>query len=1016
MSSPPKTGPVTAATAAELLERLYGLTGAVEALPGERDRNFRITAPTGSFVLKVHGADADPRVLDLQNRALEHIARSDRSLPVQRVVPSRNGDETPRVCVDDGSHRWARLLTWIPGTVWAEAGPYEPSLVASLGTFVARVDRALADFEHPAMQRPYRWGMQFAAECRELLPLIDDGVRRAMAADLLARFAHDIGPRLAACRAQVIHNDASERNILVGPERTVVGLIDFGDLMYSPTVCGVAVGCAYAMLGSELPVEGILPLVAAYDEVIRLTDTELELLFDLVETRLAMSMCMAAWQSQRAPENEYLLVSQQSVWELLQRLRGENRHLAHFRFRDVCGREPNPSSRAIVNWMEVHSDVFAGVTRHDLATVPRLTFDFTAGSEEAARLEVLPDVAAITEALFDRMQEKGAVIGIGRYLENRAWYRAPQFAVPRSSERRMVHLGVDLFLPVGEPIYAPLDGVVHACANNAREGDYGPVIVLEHATDDGVFWTLYGHLSLDSLDGLSPGSRVEAGDMIGHIGDSSVNGNWAPHLHFQVLTHTLDLGCDVDGVAAPSAIDVWQSVSPDPNLMLRIPEGCRASVPREREYHLLRRRQFLGPSLSLSYAEPLAIVRGEGQFLYDADGRAYLDMVNNVCHVGHCHPRVVRAGQEQMARLNTNTRYLSDALIEYARRLVATFPEPLAVCYVVNSGSEANDLALRMARAHSGQRGVVVLDQAYHGHLTSLVEISPYKFNGPGGSGRPPHVGVSVMPDGYRGPFKYADPQCGERYARAVAGEIESLRADGWGLAAFFAESAISCGGQIILPPRFLAETYAHVRDCGGVCVADEVQVGLGRVGTHMWAFETQGVVPDIVTLGKPLGNGHPLAAVITTPEIAASFANGMEYFNTFGGNPVSAAIGLAVLDVIRDERLRHNASRMGRCLMDGLRALGRRYPLIGDVRGLGLFIGVELVRDRVTQEPADAEATAVIERAKDLGVLLAIDGPHRNVLKIKPPMRMREEHCTLFLSVLDEVLKGVDSAPPTAS
>jgi Ser/Thr protein kinase RdoA (MazF antagonist) len=416
MSSPPKTGPVTAATAAELLERLYGLTGAVEALPGERDRNFRITAPTGSFVLKVHGAYADPRVLDLQNRALEHIARSDRSLPVQRVVPSRNGDETPRVCVDDGSHRWARLLTWIPGTVWAEAGPYEPSLVASLGTFVARVDRALADFEHPAMQRPYRWGMQFAAECRELLPLIDDGVRRAMAADLLARFAHDIGPRLAACRAQVIHNDASERNILVGPERTVVGLIDFGDLMYSPTVCGVAVGCAYAMLGSELPVEGILPLVAAYDEVIRLTDTELELLFDLVETRLAMSMCMAAWQSQRAPENEYLLVSQQSVWELLQRLRGENRHLAHFRFRDVCGREPNPSSRAIVNWMEVHSDVFAGVTRHDLATVPRLTFDFTAGSEEAARLEVLPDVAAITrERRGDRHRpiprESGVVSG-----------------------------------------------------------------------------------------------------------------------------------------------------------------------------------------------------------------------------------------------------------------------------------------------------------------------------------------------------------------------------------------------------------------------------------------------------------------------------------------------------------------------------------------------------------------------------------------------------------------------------
>jgi 4-aminobutyrate aminotransferase-like enzyme len=488
-----------------------------------------------------------------------------------------------------------------------------------------------------------------------------------------------------------------------------------------------------------------------------------------------------------------------------------------------------------------------------------------------------------------------------------------------------------------------------------------------------------------------------------------VNGNWAPHLHIQLLTHMLDRGCNIEGVAAPSMLDVWESISPDPNLILGIPEGCRTSLRRDQNELLQERRLYLSSALSLSYAEPLHIVRGGGQYLYDEQGRAYLDMVNNVCHVGHCHPRVVRAGQEQMARLNTNTRYLYDALTEYVRRLMATFPEPLGVCFLVNSGSEANDLALRLARAHTSNDGIVVIDHAYHGHASSLIGISPYKFNGPGGAGCPPHVRVCEMPDGYRGPFKYADPAGGRRYAEDVERQILSLEQGGQRLAAFFAESAISCGGQIILPPGYLDEAYRHVRAAGGVCVADEVQVGLGRVGTHVWAFETQGVVPDIVTLGKPLGNGHPLAAVITTPEIAASFETGMEYFNTFGGNPVSVAIGLAVLDVIRDERLRQNALRMGSRLIDGLRALAERSSLIGDARGLGLFIGVELVRDSNTLEPADAEAKLVIEKAKERGVLLSIDGPYQNVLKIKPPMAMAEEHCEMFLSVLDEVLGDVE-------
>ena len=411
------------------------------------------------------------------------------------------------------------------------------------------------------------------------------------------------------------------------------------------------------------------------------------------------------------------------------------------------------------------------------------------------------------------------------------------------------------------------------------------------------------------------------------------------------------------------------------------------------------RRKLVGPSLSVSYRSPLHIVCGSRQYLYDADGRRYLDCVNNVAHVGHSHPRVVRAAAEQMELLNTNTRYLNELMVEYAARLTATLPEPLRVAYLVCSGSEANELALRLARAHSCREEVIVEDAAYHGNTTALIEISPYKFEGPGGRGCAPYVHKVPMPDVYRG--AYRDSDAGSRYARHVADAAQLSR----GPAAFFCESAISCGGQIILPPGYLREAYAAVREAGGVCVADEVQTGFGRAGDYFWAFESQGVVPDIVTLGKPIGNGHPLGAVVTTPEIAKSFANGMEYFNTFGGNPVSCAVGLAVLDIIRDEELQDNAREVGRYFMERLRTLGEKHRLIGDVRGLGLFIGVELVRDPRTLEPADREASAIVERMKARGVLLSTDGPFHNVLKIKPPIVFSKADVDFVVSELDAVV-----------
>jgi 4-aminobutyrate aminotransferase-like enzyme/Ser/Thr protein kinase RdoA (MazF antagonist) len=420
---------------------------------------------------------------------------------------------------------------------------------------------------------------------------------------------------------------------------------------------------------------------------------------------------------------------------------------------------------------------------------------------------------------------------------------------------------------------------------------------------------------------------------------------------------------------------------------------------------LATRRKLFGANLAVAYQNPVKIVRGSMQYLYDEAGRRYLDAYNNVPHVGHCHPRIVQAGQQQMAVLNTNTRYLHDLVNEYAEQLCKTLPAPLSVCYFVNSGSEANELALRLSRAHTRQRDIVVLEHAYHGNTTTLIDISPYKHNGPGGTGAPSWVHTAPIPDVYRGLYRRDDAQAGERYAQQVVEIIAQLRGRDVGLAGFIAESLPSVAGQIVFPNGYLARVYKAVRAAGGVCIADEVQTGYGRIGRHFWGFESYDVVPDIVVLGKPIGNGHPIGAVVTTPEIAASFANGMEFFSTFGGNTVSCAIGLAVLEVVHEEGLQAHALNVGAHLLDRLRALMDAYEIVGDVRGSGLFFGVELVRDRETLEPATEEASLIVNRMREGGILLGTDGPFHNVIKIRPPMPFSQVDSDFLIATMAGIL-----------
>jgi 4-aminobutyrate aminotransferase-like enzyme len=425
------------------------------------------------------------------------------------------------------------------------------------------------------------------------------------------------------------------------------------------------------------------------------------------------------------------------------------------------------------------------------------------------------------------------------------------------------------------------------------------------------------------------------------------------------------------------------------------------------EQLLQRRKRAMGPTYRLFYRQPVHLVRGEGVWLFDSDDKKYLDCYNNVASVGHCHPQVVEALTTQASTLNTHTRYLHENVVRYAERLGDTLPGDLSVCMFVCTGTEANDLAFRIAQTVTGNDGAIVTEHAYHGNSIVVTELSTEEYPA---SERPDYLETVEAPYSYRGPYGPEETDWASKYASLADGAIESLAERGYQPAMFICDNIFSTNGILTPPPEYLQGVYRRVRAAGGLIVADEVQSGLCRLGDHMWGFEDSGVIPDIVTMGKPIGDGHPLAAVVTTAAIAEEFARKFDYFNTFGGNPVSTAVGLAVLDVIEQENIQQNVHDVGEYLGKGLNALAGKYELIGDVRGKGLFHGVEIVRDRETLEPGEEEALGIREFLRENGILLSVTGQLNNVLKIRPPMVFSKSNADLLLEKLEQALaEGVN-------
>jgi 4-aminobutyrate aminotransferase-like enzyme/Ser/Thr protein kinase RdoA (MazF antagonist) len=983
-----------------LADEYFGLRGHPLPLASERDQNMQV----GDYVVKISNSAESRTALDLQHAALGHLAVADPMLGVPRIAE-------PGIVEHDG--HLVRALSFLPGTPYATVDQ-SPTLRHQLGRFMGRMSRGLQGFGHPAAHKPeFLWNLDNAGAVAPWVVEIANEGDRAVVQQAFRRHRLRVQPLLPRLRGAIVHHDANDYNVLVdtssnGP--VISGLIDFGDMLYARQINELAVTLAYALLDVADVVAAGRDIISGYVAEFPLTDDELRIVYDLAATRLAMSVAISSHRQREFPDNEYLTISQQPALRLLRRLMGMRPEFLHFAARDAAGLEPVPQHDHIVEWLKSTDCTPASVLPIDLRRAGRVVISLADGAP-ATRF---PGPVESWEWMRAQMDAEGAQVVVGRYDEDRSCYQGEQFHTD-APEPRSVHTGIDLFIAENTTVHAMLPGVVESVVDNDLAYDYGPTVVLRHNTSDGTpFWVLYGHLSRATLPLHAAGDPVAAGEVVGFIGDHTVNGGWAPHVHLQIMTDLMadpELGFDgnFEGAGEPSRMAIWRSLVPDANLLIRLAPETFADHSADQPSVLQPRRTAdLGPSLSTSYRHHLSIVRGEGAWLFDHEGRGYLDCVNNVAHVGHAHPHVVGAIARQAAVLNTNTRYLHRTILDYAERLAATFPAPLSVVYFTNSGSEANELALRIARTVTARHDIVALDWGYHGNTNDLVEISAYKFNRRGGAGKPAHTHLAELPDPYRGQHG-AD---GPAYAQSVASAAAAARThNGVGPAAFIAESISGCGGQVVFPAGYLEAAYGHARAAGAVCIADEVQVGFGRVGTAMWAFEEHGVVPDIVTLGKPIGNGHPLGAVVTSSALAAQFANGMEWFNTFGGNPVSCAAGMAVLDVIEQERLMERALDTGSYLLDRFHELATRHVAIGDVRGRGLYLGLDLVTDRDTARPATQLAADVTNRLRERGVLISTDGPHDNVIKIKPPIIFTRTDAEILCAELDYALSEPASA-----
>ncbi|MEY8119845.1 aminotransferase class III-fold pyridoxal phosphate-dependent enzyme [Falsihalocynthiibacter sp. BN13B15] len=992
-----------------VLRDIWGIHATVTPLDGELDLNFLATG-TQDYVLKVMRIGCPVDFIDLQCRAFNHIAHNAPDVPVPDVITTHSGEFFAAVPDEAGAKRLVWVLRKAEGRTYANFRPQSVALLRDLGHAIGAMDRALADFKHPALARDFKWNLTQGDWISDHLEGITAPKRRALISDILAAFS-TIKPALKSLPHVAIHNDVNDYNVIVGGTLTkpphVTGLIDLGDICASPRICDLAIAGAYMVLGQADPEQALAALVAGYHAAYPLTSKEVDLIWPLLRMRLAVSVVNSTQMALENPHDPYVVISQKPAWDFLE-AGAVNEELIGKRLRAACGLPITDAAPRVQAWLDQERGSFASIMGEDLARAPMGTL-----SVEHSTWPQNPfDLPLAEAALVGQEYEDNGRIWLGYYNEPRLIYTAPAFRRGpwKASNRRSVHLAIDAFAPAQTTLHAPIKATVHVVENRTAHLDYGGVVILRHETPNGdAFFTLYGHLNPEVLETLQVGQTLAKGEAFARLGDVTQSGGWAPHVHFQLALSTDGMGEDWPGVADPDEMYLWGAICPNPAALMNLPDAKVVFTPTDKDAVKAERDRLFGRNLRLSYADPVMLVRGWKHHLFDEWGRPYLDAYNNVPHVGHAHPRIQAVAADQLKRINSNTRYLHPAQTEFAQKIISKMPKSLSVCFFVNSGSEANELALRLARAKTGGKDMITPDHGYHGNTTGAIDISAYKFNAKGGVGQPDWVQLVEVADDYRGSYHRDDPDRAEKFAALVDDALAAIKKRDGKLAGFIAETFPSVGGQIIPPKGYLSAVYQRVRAAGGVCIADEVQTGLGRLGDYYFGFEQQNAVPDIVVLGKPIGNGHPLGVVVTTRQIAEAFAKGPEYFSTFGGSTLSCRMGKEVLDIVDDEGLMENARVMGARLFDGLAALQLRHDVIGDVRGYGLFIGVDLVWDPESRAPATQIAEYVKNRLRAHRILIGCEGPFDNILKIRPPLTIDAEDVEMLLTVLGKTLEEVD-------
>ena len=1006
---------VSEADAATIARECYGIEAIASELGSNQDRNFVLTEPDGSrSVLRVDNPVFTDPERDAQHAALDAYRAA--GVPVASVLPGLDGAETQRF----GGFA-VRRSEFAPGAPMVDLGYFAPRVLEEFGTLAAASVRALAELTHPGLDRDHMWVMAVAHEQTiALAPAIADAeirervVRAADAAQAALDAVADALP------TQAIHGDLTDDNVtgLPGDDARVHPhtVLDLGDLAYGWRVSELAV-TASSMLHHEpeRPLR-LLDLIAAFHRDAPLTAAEARAVWPLIVLRAAVLVASGWRQLEIDGGNEYArerIAGEQAIFDAATAVplaEATEQVLARLGFHGVAagaglqliaapgrGRERATGAplRALLPGLTGAVEMLdPGVESEALASGAWLAADAEQTLVDAA---LAPGAGRPAGAAGSAGAVTAAVLPYGVY-------RLTRTIVDTSDAAPSWPLGSELWIAAGDaqPVAAPAPGVLRTVSERG--------LVLEVA--GGWLLSIDGVVPIGSL---VPGAAVAAGDPLAEL----AAGSSARPIAVSLLRGDAATGAEPPILAVatpepgraqlvvPERVAAWRRFTQDPAGLLGLPELAQRDEAGD---ELARREQIFASAQERYYERPMQIERGWRHHLIDTTGRAYIDMVNNVTGLGHGHPGVADAVNRQIRVLNTNSRFLFRELAEYSERLLAQLPadSELDTVLLVNSGSEAVDLALRLAQAATGRRTVVALREAYHGWTMASDAVTTSAYDNPFAlENRPDWVHVSDVPNRFRGTYRGAadDATVGARYAADLGADLDGLAAEGRDVAGFICESVLGNAGGVMLPEGYLRDAYARVRAAGGLCIADEVQVGFGRMGSSFWGFEQSGVRPDIIAIAKPMGNGFPIGGVITSKRIADALASQGQFFSSAGGNPLSCRVGIAVLDAMAEEGLQENARVVGARLAAGFRALAERHALIGPVHGEGLYLGVELVRDRETMEPAAAEAAAICERLRELGVIVLTTSERSNVLKVKPPLCLTAESADVVVAALDRVL-----------